>query len=132
MMERFSYQSKWYKRAVLSCIVLSPGLLEVYSMLWAETLFILWLLLFMMTLHRYFQSYSRSALIAAGIIASLASVTRYAGVTIIGTGVLLLRVDSKLSLRRKSADVLLYSLISPLLLIINLARNYALEGTTTG
>ena len=48
IMEQFSYPSKWYKRAVLSCIVLSPGLLEVYSMVWSETLFILWLLLFMM------------------------------------------------------------------------------------
>ena len=132
MMERFSYQSKWYKRAVLSCIVLSPGLLEVYSMLWAETLFMLWLLLFMMTLHRYFQSYSRRALIAVSIIASLASVTRYAGVTIIGTGAILLLLDSRLSVGRKLADVLLYSLISPLLLMINLARNYAVRGTTTG
>src|ERR1051325_1979273 len=37
IMEQFSYRSKWYKSAVLSCIVLSPGLLEDYSMLWTET-----------------------------------------------------------------------------------------------
>jgi len=132
LMERFSYRSKWYKRAVLTCIVLSPCLLEVYSMLWSETLFILWLLLFMMAMHRYFQSYSRKALIAAAVIASLASVTRYAGITIIGTGAILLLLDMKLPQRRKLTDVLLYSAISPLLLIINLARNYTVGGTMTG
>lgn len=132
IMEQFSHRSKWYKRAVLSCIVLSPCLLEVYSMLWSETLFIVWLLLFMMAMHRYFQSYSRKALIAAAVIASLASVTRYAGVTIIATGAILLLLDTKLPLRRKLTDVLLYSAISPLLLIINLARNYTVSGTITG
>ena len=40
MMEKFSYRSKWYKVAVLSCIVLSPALLEDYSFLLSETLFI--------------------------------------------------------------------------------------------
>lgn len=132
IMEQFSYPSKWYKRAVLSCIVLSPGLLEVYSMVWSETLFILWLLLFMMAMHRYFQSYSRKALIAAAIIASVASVTRYAGVTIIGTGAILLLLDMKLPGRRKLRDLLYYSAISPLLLIINLVRNYYGKGNMTG
>ena len=132
IMEQFSYRSKWYKRAVLSCIVLSPCLLEVYSMLWTETIFILWLLLFMAAIHRYFQLYSRKALIAAAVIASLASVTRYAGITIIGTGAILLLLDTKLPLRGKLIDIALYSAISPLLLIINLARNYTVSGTMTG
>jgi hypothetical protein len=132
IMEKFSHPSKWYKRAVLSCIVLSPGLLEVYSMVWSETLFILWLLLFMMAMHRYFQSYSRKALIAAAVVASLASVTRYAGVTIIGTGAILILLDMKLPFRRRVTDILLYSAISPLLLIVNLIRNYTVKGLMTG
>ncbi len=132
IMDQFSYASKWYKRAILSCIVLSPALLEVYSMVWSETLFILWLLLFIMVLHAYFKSYSRKTLIAAAMIACLASVTRYAGVTIIGTGAILLLVDMKLPLRKKLTDLVLFSAISPLLLIINLARNFTVNGTTTG
>jgi hypothetical protein len=132
IMEQFSYRSRWYKTAVLSCIVLSPALLEDYSMLWSETLFMVWLLLFMIALHRYFQSYSRNALIAAAMMASLACVTRYAGITIIATGGLLLLLDMKLPWQRKLTDLVLYSLISPLLLIINLARNYAVSGTMMG
>src|SRR5262245_14988567 len=36
IMEGFQYKSRWYKLAVLSCIVLSPCLLEDYSMLMSE------------------------------------------------------------------------------------------------
>ena len=48
LLEKQSYRSKWYKHIILSCIVFSPCLLEVYSMLWSETLFILLLLLFLL------------------------------------------------------------------------------------
>jgi len=132
IMEQFLYRSKWYKAAFLSCLVFSPALLEVYSNLWSETLFILLLLLFMMAMHRYFQSYSRKALVAAALIASMASITRYAGITLIGTGGILLLIDTALPLRRKIIDLILFSVISPLLLIINLARNYAVSETLTG
>ena len=132
IMEQFTHRSKWYKSVVLSCIVLSPALLEDYSMLWSETLFILWLLLFMMAMHRYFHSYSRKALVAAAVIASIASITRYAGITVIAMGGILLLIDTKLPLRRKLTDLVLFSVISPLLLIINLVRNYVVSETLTG
>jgi hypothetical protein len=132
MMEGFRHPSKWYKRTVLSCIVLSPALLEVYSMAWSETVFILLVLLFTLSMHRYFQSYSRRALIAAAVIAALASVTRYAGITVIGMGGILILADMKMPYRRKLTGLLLYSAISPLLLLINLLRNYFATGTGTG
>ncbi|MEO8768790.1 MAG: hypothetical protein ABI402_01850 [Ferruginibacter sp.] len=132
IMEYFSFKSKWYKCAILSCIVLSPALLEVYSMLWSETIFILWLLLFMIAMRSYFQSYSRKALAAAAIIASIASVTRYAGVTIIGTGGILLLLDMKIPLRQKATNIILYAAISPVLLIINLIRNHSVGSSFTG
>ena len=132
IIEQYSCHSKWYKIAILSCIVLSPGLLEIYSMLCSETFFLLWLLLFMMAMHHYFRSHNRKALIAAAVIASVVSVTRYAGITIIGTGGILLLLNMNLPLRRKLQDIILYSAISPLLLIINLARNYTVSGTMTG
>ena len=132
IMEKFEYRSKWYKAAILSCIVLSPGLLEDYSMMWSETLFILFLLLFMMTIYRYLRSGSRKALIAAAIITSVACVTRYAGITIIGTGGIIILINNKLSLQKRFADGLIFGAISPLLLIINFCRNYMVSGTITG
>ncbi len=130
--EQFSFHSKWYKAALLSCIVFSPGLLEVYSMLWSETIFILLLLLFMMSMHRYFKNYSRKTLVLAAVITSVACVTRYAGITIIGTGCILLFFDTKQPIGRRIRDILLFGLISSFLLIINLTRNYIVGGTMTG
>lgn len=132
MMEQFEFRSKWYKAAILSCIVLSPGLLEDYSMMWSETLFIIFLLLFLASMRRYFQTHSRKPLIAAAVITSVACVTRYAGITIIATGGLMLLLNTKLSFKRRFLDALLFAAISPLLLAINLYRNYQLSGTLTG
>ena len=132
IMEQFEYKSKWYKAAILSCIVLSPGLLEDYSMMWSETLFILFLLLFIMAMYHYLRSGSRKALIAAAIITSLACITRYAGITVIATGGIIILVNNRLSLQKRFVDGLIFGAISPLLLIINLWRNYMVSGTLTG
>jgi len=132
IMEGFEYRSKWYKAAILSCIVLSPGLLEDYSMMWSETLFILFLLLFMMAMYRYLQSASRKALITAAVITSVACITRYAGITIIMMGGIIILLNNKLLLRNRFIDAFIFGAVSPLLLIANFWRNYMLSGTLTG
>jgi hypothetical protein len=132
IMDQFVSPSKWYKRLLLTCIVLSPCLLEVYSMLWSETFFIVWLLLFLIMLRRYFQTHAIHALLITAVIAALASVTRYAGITIIGTVGLLLLLDAGLPFRKKLFHLLLFVVISPALLVINLTRNYTISATLTG
>lgn len=132
IMEQFECRSKWYKTAILSCIVLSPGLLEDYSMMWSETLFILFLLLFMMAMRRYFQSNSVKALVASAIITSFACITRYAGIVIIGTGAIFILFNSKRTLLEKLKDEFLFGTVSSLLLALNLYRNYIVSGTLTG
>src|ERR1700754_2487836 len=82
MMNRFSTFSRWYKWTILLFIVLSPCLLEIYSMIWSETLFILLSVLFMIVAHRYFQTHSVRWLLVLGLVAALSCVTRYAGVSI--------------------------------------------------
>ena len=44
MMNGFYQRSGWYKRILLICILFSPALQEVYSMLWSETIFLLLIL----------------------------------------------------------------------------------------
>ncbi|HET6993473.1 MAG TPA: hypothetical protein VFI06_00765 [Chitinophagaceae bacterium] len=129
IMEQFVYTSRFYKCALLACIVVSPCLLEVYSMLMSESLFLVLLLLFFISLHHYLVSTSRKALLAAILFASLASITRYAGITLIATGGILLLVNRGMPLRKKIIDGLWFGLLSPLLLILNLIRNYALAGS---
>ena len=132
IMEQFLHRSKWYKGFILSCVTLSPALLEDYSMLWSETVFILLLLLFMVALHRYFQTHSPKALVAAATLTAIACVTRYAGITIILAGATVLLMDMQLSWRKKLTHILIFCLISSSLLTINLARNYLVSGTLTG
>jgi hypothetical protein len=132
IMEQFEDKSKWYKVAILSCIVLSPGLLEDYSMMWSETLFILFLLLFMMAMYRYLRAGSRKALITAAVMTSVACITRYAGVTIMIAGGIIILLNNKLSLQKRFLDGAIFGAISPLLLGVNFWRNYMVSGTLTG
>jgi len=132
IMEQFEYKSRWYKVGILSCIVLSPGLLEDYSMMWSETVFILFLLLFMMAMNRYLRTASNKALIMAAAVTSVACITRYAGITIVATGGIMILLNNKLSLRKRLIDGLIFGLIGSLLLVINFVRNYMVSGTLTG
>jgi hypothetical protein len=133
MMNRFSVFSRWYKWTILLFIVLSPCLLEIYSMIWSETLFILLSVLFMMGSYRYFAGHSIRSLLLMGIIAGLACVTRYAGVSIIALGGFLMLCDRGLRWGpKKIGHIVLYGLVSILPLALNLYRNAHLTHTLTG
>jgi len=132
IMERFSFRSKWYKWTLLSLIVFSPCLLEVYSMLWSETLFMILLLLFFLFFRPYFLTHSTRHLLLLALLAGLASITRYAGITLIGAGGLLLLCDLRLRGLKKLWHLLLFGLVAVIPLAINLWRNSHATGTLTG
>jgi hypothetical protein len=132
MMNGFSVLSLWYKRIIISIIVLSPCLLEIYPMLWSETLFLIFSLLFILSLTAYFKSHSTKALILTAFLAALACVTRYAGVALIATGGLLIIVDAHLPSGKKLRDVSIFSAIGISLLVLNLIRNRMVSGFLTG
>ena len=132
IMERFIHRSKWYKIILLIAIVTSPSLIEVYSMLWSETLFIIWTLLFFFALHRYYKSHSVTALITMAVVAAMAFDTRYAGITLIATGEILLFFDKKLKWKQKTVHLMLFGAIGCSLVVINLIRNAFATGLLTG
>ena len=53
IMHRFVPTSRVYKWLMLVAIILSPALLQVYSYLWSETLFILETLIFLVAFRQY-------------------------------------------------------------------------------
>ena len=132
LMGKFTWPLKGYKWILLSCIVLSPCVLEVYCMLWSETLFLLLSLLFILFIRRYFLSHTTASLILPAFIAALACVTRYAGVSFILTGGLLLLCDRGLPWKKKIGHLLLFGVISSSLLALNIYRNRLVTGTLTG
>lgn len=132
IMEQFVQRSKWYKWAMLTCIVISPALLDVYSMLMSESLFLIAEMFFFIAAFRYTNSFSKKALIAMALSSALAPVTRYAGITVIITGGLLILFNVNLTRRKKLLDLFLYFLFSSTPLLVNVSCNYMLSGSTTG
>jgi hypothetical protein len=132
IMQRFIYTSHSYKSLVLLAIMLSPALLQVYTYLWSETLFILLSVVFIIVFRKYMITRGIKWLLLAAFIAAISTITRYAGVTIIGTGGFILLFDRNLELRRKLIHILNYGLVSCSLLVLNLLRNALLTKTMTG
>lgn len=132
IMEKFVSHSRIYKWIILAAIILSPALLEVYSFLWSETLFILEILFFIIAAWKYWHNHSIKALVIMALIAAISCITRYAGITVVGTGGLLLLLDKELPLRKKIEHILLYAIISISLLSANLLLNRFTTGLSTG
>jgi hypothetical protein len=132
IMSNFSAQSVIYKWLILAAIILSPGLLEIYTYLWSETLFILEVLIFIIVYRHYQQTHRLKALIAVAFVSAIACLTRYAGVTVIGTGGLMLLLDNKLAVKKKITHILIYGALSISLLVGNLILNSISTGLSTG
>jgi hypothetical protein len=128
----FRERSIWYKLFFLFAIVFSPCLIEVYSMLWSETLFLFLCLLFIVLFRRYQETHSDGPLILASIIAALAFFTRYAGITILATGFGLILFDGSINTKKKIKHLIGFVTISSSLLLFNLYRNAQVAGHLTG
>jgi len=132
IMDRFTVTSRLYKCLVLVAIMLSPALLQIYTYLWSETLFILLSVVFMAIFRKYMLTRSITWLLVAAFIAAMSTITRYAGVTIIGTGGFIIFFDRNLDIKRKAIHLLNYGLVACSLLVLNLMRNALLTKTMTG
>ncbi|MEO6851470.1 MAG: hypothetical protein ABI203_06815 [Mucilaginibacter sp.] len=116
----------------MTAIILSPALLEIYSYLWSETLFILEILIFIIAYAHYLRKHTIRALIIVAVVTAISCITRYAGVTVIGAGGLMLLLDNELPLRKKIGHILLFGIISISLLAGNLVLNHLSTGLSTG
>ena len=132
LMERFTVHSKWYKWALLTIIPLSPCLQEIYSMIWSESLFLLLILFFIPAMRHYLQAPALRRLLLPALIAALACVTRYAGVSLILLGGGLILLVGGLPWSKKLLHGGIFSLISSTLFGLNLYRNHLVTGTLTG
>jgi hypothetical protein len=132
IIQRFLTPSRIYKNIILLCMLCSPTLIEVYNMLWSETLFIFLLLLFFISFKYYLQSYRLLPLLITSLIAAMACDTRYAGITILGTGGMILLFDKRLQWKKKTIHIGIFLLIGISFLAINIIRNNIEGGFLTG
>jgi len=132
IMNGFTGSSTWYKRVLLCCILLSPALQELYSMLWSETIFILLILFFLISFLKYNAAGRTGLLMLPAGICMLACLTRYAGVFLVPAGTLFILVNQNLVRRKKILHIMIFCSVSLSMFGINLFRNYLLAGLPMG
>lgn len=132
ILEKTKLPHQLYKIALLLLIITNPALLEVYTMLWSETLFIFLVLLFLLIQQQYLQSKSFKYLLFTAVIAGIAAITRYAGITLIATGCFILLFAGNGSLKKRWISSILFGSISSSFLFINLFSNFLQSGYLTG
>ena len=132
LMERFSGRNRGYKWALLTFVVLSPCLLEIYSMIWSETLFLFLTLLFIVVIRPYCLEPGLRKLAPAIIVTALACVTRYAGISLIVIGGVLIICIRELAWVKKLVHLVVFGIGASSLLALNIYRNHRVTGTLTG
>ncbi len=132
IMNNFYKTNSWYKRILLCCILLSPAMQEVYSYLWSETIFLLLILLFIVSISGYIRQTKRKWLILSAGICALACMTRYAGVFLLVTGFYIIFFNQGIAWRKRIYHCFLFGVFSISLILINIIRNQVLTGLATG
>jgi hypothetical protein len=132
IMNGFRKPSAWYKRILLLCILFSPALQEVYSMIWSETLFLLLILLFIISITRYLEQSALRWVLISAVVCALVCLTRYAGIFLWLTGCSIIFFNKKMYWRKRITHCFIFGSISITLLLVNIWRNLWTTGLATG
>lgn len=132
-----SFLLKYLKSVALSIlgtisILISYALVQVSLMALSEPLFILLILLFIYHFDKFRSKQDYTSLFLLSIWASLACLTRYTGIVIILTGIILILTHQKSNFKKKILQSLVFILITVLPIGIWIIRNYFISGTTIG
>jgi hypothetical protein len=109
----------------------SNNQVEIHSMAWTESLFILLSFAGVYLLAKYFLESSQRSLIISGLLMALAVLTRYAGIVLVITGGLAILFFGTKPLTKKISDSLVFGGLSILPLSIWLVRNLTVAGNAT-
>lgn len=130
--QQVKFYSSFARLLLLLFLTTSTALLEVYSMLWSETLFLFLLLLFFIRIHQYSLQQSIRNLYVVSILAASLFFVRFAGITCLITGGLIILLQKGLPIKQKIKHLVYYGLIGISLTAINVLYNKMLTGTLTG
>ncbi len=118
---------------VTVAVMASLPLAHFASTLLSESLFILFTVLALMPLESFLNRRSgKRALALSAVFAALSAVTRYIGVALIFSAVLMILLRRSVPIRERLKDALIFGAISSLPLVAVMTRNYLVSGTLTG
>ncbi len=129
---RSNLRSRWLTLAATATIAASLPLSEFASRLMTEPLLVLLTLLALVQLASFLHRGGQTPLLLGAVFTGLTAVTRWPGVVLIGTGVLLLLVRRTSPLVIRLKDAVVFSTIASLPLAGVMTRNWAVSGTLTG
>lgn len=128
--QRYARSPLWAAAAGGLLFVVSPGMLQLHVMVWSEALFIALCLSSLIFEARFFEEKRLWQLAAAAVLAGLASITRYAGLAVIGAGVLGLLFIHRASIEKRIAYSIAYVSTAIFPLVLWVLRNHYLTGST--
>lgn len=132
IMNGFKNPSGWYKRVILACIILSPAMQEVYSLLWSETIFLPLILLFIVSMRNYLGKPEWKWLWISTCICAITCLTRYAGIFLVPAGLCMIFFNRENAWRQRILHCFVFGSFSISLLLINIIHNLSLTGLATG
>jgi hypothetical protein len=122
----------WLRGSYGLCLLFGTAVLQVFGMLWSETLFILCIAFFFLSCSRYQRRHGMRPLWAMAVATAIACITRYAGIAVLATGLFLLIAERGLGGRKKALHALIYVSAGIIPLLINVVINRIHEGSLTG
>ncbi len=129
---RSHLQARWLVLAATATLAASYPLSHWAAEFRTEPLFVLLTLLALVQLGSFLHGGGRTPLLWGAVCTALAALTRYPGVVLIGTGVLLLLVRRTPPLATRLKDASVFGATASLPLAGVLTRNWAIAGTPTG
>jgi hypothetical protein len=122
-------RSLWAMVIGNALILTSLSLVKIHGMVMTEPLFIFLMLLTIFTLTKYISAHRLSYLILSSIMISLATITRYAGLGLLGAGGLSILLLSRTNWKRRLVDCAVLSGFTFVPLYFWLRRNTSAGGT---
>jgi len=109
----------------------APPMVLIHSMAWSEPLYLTCELLELIFLASYLGRPGLHVLIPASLAAGCGMIVRYAGVALMGTGVVAILLLSRTAWRRRSRDTAIFALLSSVPMAVWLIRNILVTGVPT-
>ena len=114
-------------------VMLSYPIISVSSFILTETLFILLMLLALVQMESFWSGRTaESGLVLSAVFSALAPLTRWIGITVIATGIILILTRPAFPASKRYKYAVLYGAWSSLPLALWLARNWIVDGSLAG